>query len=269
MERLRVGALLLMALSQGLTACDATSLIVSLAEHDCRTDAAVRVSSERTAILFITTHVYVPSDTRDWDAYRQFANDVIPPILDDVNVYLETAGFNVVLSRERSLVYGAPHMAPVELTEGGFPLPASRVWLKEAARRDLSNLHAHWSPASTSSGVAGYGGGEVEAVGEPPLMWLGLIENPLGEPRTAEQRSRGFAHELGHVFGLPHEYDDPENLMNPGTLGDDVTNWQIQTFWNSFNTNHPNFEVISCLKDPAVRRLVTQHTSQELQGAAR
>jgi hypothetical protein len=258
---------LLVTMPQGLASCDVTSLITTLAEHDCRTNADPRISAERSAILFLTTHVYYPLATLDRAPYRVFANDAIPPILDNVNTYLDEVGFNIVLSRQESLVESRLFMAPVVLNEGGFPLPESETPLKNAARADMSNLHVHWSPTSTQNNVAGYGGGRVELLGEPPLMWLGLIENPLGSPKSADQRSRNFAHELGHVFDLPHVFNDPTNLMYSGSLGREVTAAQIQMFWDSFNRQHSNFEVISCLKDPEVTALVNDHTAEEIREA--
>jgi hypothetical protein len=259
---LLIAALVLTAVVSG-AGCGET-LLETLARHDCRGDAATRVSSTRSAILFIHYWVYVPPGTADHEPYLRFANETVAPTVDDVNTLLEQDGVNIVLALWSGEVLEKSAMAPVKLSSGGFALDDSRVWVEDVARDDRLHVQVHWSPSSTQSNIAGYGGGQVEVVGEPPLMWLGLIENPGGPSFTATRRRRIFAHEFGHYLDLPHNTVDPTNLMDESSDGTRLTTTQIQMMWDSLNNRRSNLAVISCLRDPAVRRIVRNHSGKEL-----
>jgi len=265
---LRRGAFIVSVIlaASGLTGCDLVSLIETLAEHDCRTDASARVGTDRMAILFLTSHVYMPPGTSDTEAYVRFRHEVVPPTLDRVNDYLEAVGLNVVLSLETSDLIEDSDLAHVSLDAGGNPQGASRQALIDAATADRSNLHVHWSQSSNQPDVAGFGGGHFEPFKEG-IMWIGMIEDPLDEPNSLQQRSRTFAHELGHVFSLRHEGQVQANLMYEVGSGNDLTSTQIQMFWNDFNASHDSFVVISCLRDPALRSTIERHTAEELRDA--
>jgi hypothetical protein len=248
-----------------LPACTVESLADALARHDCRGDAPTRVSADRTAVLFVDTHLYLPEGTADRTPYTTYANDVIPATLDDVNAYLESAGVNMLLAMHAGDLTENAAMAPVELSSGGIPLGTSRETVKNAAREAPKNVQSHWSPSSNQPNVAGYGGGEFDEPDSPyPLMWHGMIENPAGSLSVQARRTRTFAHELGHYFGLIHRDDLADNLMKTDSTGRELLAEQIATMWDTLNRLRPNLAVISCRRDPALRQIVRDHSGDEI-----
>jgi hypothetical protein len=247
-------------------ACSAASLVDTLARHDCRADATVRVSTDRTALIFVDFLVYVAPGV-DRAPAANYANTLIPAALDDVNGYLDSSGVNVVLVLHGGQLTEEAAMAPVDLTDKGFPEVASLEIVKDAARANPKNVQSHWSPSSDQPNVTGYATGQVEDRVDAPLMWLGMIENPAGSPHTAQQRKRTFAHELGHYFGLAHRTDLADNLMNQSGTGEALLASQIQTMWNTLNTQRANLAVISCLRDPALRRVAREHRGDQIPDA--
>lgn len=265
-RRLLLGAAVAASLI-AVPSCQVETLVDALAKHDCRGDAPIRVSAERTALLFVDTHVYLPVGTADRAPHISYANNVIPATIDNVNDYLASAGVNMLLVLHAGDITENAAMAPVQLNDNGFPLGSSLAAVKDAARQAPKNIQSHWSPSSNQPNTAGYAGGQFEEGSSYPLMWHGMIENPAGSLTDPSRRGRTFAHELGHYFGLTHRDDLPDNLMNTGSTGDVLLAEQVATMWQTLNRDRSNLAVISCLRDPALRRLVRDHSGEEISRA--
>ena len=235
-----------------------TSLADQLARLDCRTDAAVRVSTDRTAMLFAHDHVYQKPDEPDRDWYDTFVNEAVPRTYDDANAYLEEHAVGILfglLSRDLT-ENGA--MAPVAVSAGGWPQGDSLDLVTAASKAEPQFVHVHWSPSATTLGVGGYGGGIL-----PDAFWLGVIEGPSTRQRTAVERRRTFVHEFGHVLELEHN-DVAGNLMNENTTGDTITAQQLADMRETLNSRRPLWLVLSCRKDAALRQIVRDNSGDEI-----
>jgi hypothetical protein len=239
-----------------------TSLVEQLARLDCRTDAAVRASDDRTAMVFAYDHVYQATGELDRDWYDTFLNQALPRTYDDVNAYLDERQVGVLVGLLRDEVTVNPAMAPVEVTSGGWPQGESITVLTAAAEAAPELLHVHWSPSVTSTGVGGYGGGIL-----PDTFWLGVIDGPGTRQRDEVERRRAFAHELGHVLGLGHT-SVAGNLMKSDVSGDGLTADQIADMRQSINEQRAGWLVLSCLNDDALLDITRDHAGEEIVEAA-
>jgi hypothetical protein len=239
-----------------------TSLVEQLARLDCRTDAAVRASDDRTGMVFVHDHVYQAPGEQDRDWYTTFLNESLPRTYDDVNAYLDARQVGVLVGLLRKDLTQNAAMAPVDVTAGGWPQGDSVTVLTDTARAAPQFLHVHWSPSATTPGVGGYGGGIL-----PDAFWLGIIEGPDTRQRTEEQRRRTFAHELGHVLALGHT-DVAGNLMNDDLSGDELTPQQIADMRRALNERRAEWLVLSCRNDEALLGITRDNTAEEIVDAA-
>jgi hypothetical protein len=235
-----------------------TSLADQLARLDCRTDAAVRVGTDRTALLFAHDHVYKKPGEPDRDWYDTFVNEAVPRTYDDANAYLEEHAVGILFGLlNRDLTENAA-MAPVAVTAGGFPQDPSLPVVTAVSKGAPQYVHVHWSPSTTTPGVGGYGGGIL-----PDAFWLGVIEGPSTRQRTAVERRRTFVHEFGHVLELEHS-DVAGNFMNESTTGDTITTQQRADMWDTLNSRRPLWLVLSCRRDAALRQIVRDNSGGEI-----
>ena len=236
-----------------------------LARRDCRTDAETRAGDDRTAILFVRSHVYVLDDGMGSAFGRHFV-DLIPRLVRAVNDYLGAKGAGIVLVEVGTDVTVNRAMYAVDTAgSGGTPSGASRANVDRVATERPEEVHIHWSPKSTSR-VTGYGGPPPARGDSSGANWIGYIEDPVsGPPRSDDQRVRLLAHELGHYLGLGHN-GIPGNLMKGAEhpLGDALTPAQVADMHEVVNTGRSHLLVVSCRRDADVGRLLLDYPGRAL-----